>query len=222
MIKAIIFDMDGVIVDTEFQDFKIQQDFIKKENPAIDLVKTNFDVLIGQSYRMLYATLKDFIASNEPIEKIKERFERFNAVAYQSIDYQQLFRTDILSILKWAKKNSVLLAVASSSTHEHIIEVLTSCDIKEYFDVIYSGEFVEESKPNPAIYQNTLNLLGVDPEYAIAIEDSFYGISAAKAAGITTIAYEETRAAIDQSAADYLAKDMIEIYNIIRKLKQSN
>ncbi|MBO0412153.1 HAD family phosphatase [Enterococcus hulanensis] len=220
MLKAIIFDMDGVIVDTEFQDFRIQQEFIKKENPTIDHAATNFDELIGQSYDMLYKTLRKFIGSNDSLCEIKERFEKFNDAAYESINYQQLFRKGILSILKWAKANNISLAVASSSTHEHILEVLTSCGIKEYFDVIYSGEFVAESKPNPAIYLNTLQKLKVKPEQAIAIEDSYYGITAAKAAGITTIAYKETRAEVDQSDADYLAEDMLEIYELIKDLNK--
>jgi HAD superfamily hydrolase (TIGR01509 family) len=220
MIKAIIFDMDGVIVDTEFQDFRIQQEFIKKENPSINQVKTNFDELIGQSYNMLYETLRKFIGSNDSLNEIKRRFEAYNAIAYESINYQQLFRKELLPILKWAKSKGVLLAVASSSTYEHIIEVLNSCNIKDYFDVIYSGEFVEESKPNPAIYLNTLEKLNVSANQAITIEDSYYGISAAKAAGITTIAYKETRAAIDQSAADYLVEDMTEANEIIQTLNK--
>jgi HAD superfamily hydrolase (TIGR01509 family) len=220
MIKAIIFDMDGVIVDTEFQDFRIQQEFIKKENPSINQVKTNFDELIGQSYNMLYETLRKFIGSNDSLNEIKRRFEAYNAIAYESINYQQLFRKELLPILKWAKSKGVLLAVASSSTYEHIIEVLNSCNIKDYFDVIYSGEFVEESKPNPAIYLNILEKLNVSANQAITIEDSYYGISAAKAAGITTIAYKETRAAIDQSAADYLVEDMTEAYEIIQTLNK--
>ncbi|MEQ7030434.1 HAD family phosphatase [Enterococcus avium] len=220
MIKAIIFDMDDVIVDTEFQDFRIQQEFIKKENPSINQVKTNFDELIGQSYNMLYETLRKFIGSNDSLNEIKRRFEAYNAIAYESINYQQLFRKELLPILKWAKSKGVLLAVASSSTYEHIIEVLNSCNIKNYFDVIYSGEFVEESKPNPAIYLNTLEKLNVSANQAITIEDSYYGISAAKAAGITTIAYKEMRAAIDQSAADYLVEDMTEAYEIIQTLNK--
>ena len=220
MIKAIIFDMDGVIVDTEFQDFRIQQEFIKKENPSINQVKTNFDELIGQSYNMLYETLRKFIGSNDSLNEIKRRFEAYNAIAYESINYQQLFRKELLPILKWAKSKGVLLAVASSSTYEHIIEVLNSCNIKDYFDVIYSGEFVEESKPNPAIYLITLEKLNVSANQEITIEDSYYGISAAKAAGITTIAYKETRAAIDQSAADYLVEDMTEAYEIIQTLNK--
>lgn len=220
MIKAIIFDMDGVIVDTEFQDFRIQQEFIKKENPEINQVKTNFDELIGQSYNMLYETLRKFIGSNDSLNEIKRRFEAYNAIAYESINYQQLFRKELLPILKWAKSKGVLLAVASSSTYEHIIEVLNSCNIKDYFDVIYSGEFVEESKPNPAIYLNTLEKLNVSANQAITIEDSYYGISAAKAAGITTIAYKEMRAAIDQSEADYLVEDMTEAYEIIQTLNK--
>ncbi|MGM0166691.1 hypothetical protein IGI39_001653 [Enterococcus sp. AZ135] len=210
--------MDGVIVDTEFQDFRIQQEFIKKENPAIDQTATNFDELIGQSYDMLYETLRKFIGTDDPLKEIKERFETFNDTEYESINYLQLFRKDIVSIIKWAKANEILLAVASSSTYEHILDVLTSCGINEYFDVIYSGEFVKESKPNPEIYLNTLKKLKIEPEKAVAIEDSYYGISAAKTAGITTIAYKEIRAAVDQRAADYLAADMMEIHEIIKKL----
>lgn len=170
---------------------------------------------------MLYATLKKFIGSSESLDVIKARFEEYNALAYESINYQKLFRKDILLILEWAKTNHVLLAVASSSTYQHILEIVSCCGIKEYFDVIYSGEFVEESKPNPTIYINTLQKLNVDPKDAIVIEDSYYGIKAAKAAGIKTIAYKETRAAIDQSSADYLAEDMFTIYKIIKKMYQT-
>lgn len=220
MLKAIIFDMDGVIVDTEFQDFRIQQEFIKKENPSINPAETNFDELIGQSYNMLYETLRKFIGSKDSLNEIKQRFEEYNVIAYQTIDYRELFRSDILLILKWAKTNGISLAVASSSTYEHIIEVLAACGIKEYFDVIYSGEFVEESKPNPTIYLNTLQKLNVNSDQVIAIEDSYYGICAAKAAGITTIAYKETRAMVDQSAADYLAVDMKEAYERIKAINK--
>lgn len=219
MLKAIIFDMDGVIVDTEFEDFRIQQAFIMKENPALNQETTNFEELIGQSYDMLYKTLRTFIGNNDSLKEIKARFEEYNEVAYRAIDYQQLFRKEILSILNWSKENGIRLAVASSSTYEHIIEVLATCGIQDSFDVIYSGEFVKESKPNPEIYLNTLKKLNVASNQAVAIEDSFYGISAAKAAGIPTIAYKETRAAIDQSAADYIAEDMTAVFEIVQSLR---
>ena len=219
MLKAIIFDMDGVIVDTEFEDFRIQQAFIMKENPTLNQENTNFEELIGQSYDMLYKTLRTFIGSNDSLKEIKARFEEYNEVAYRAIDYQQLFRKEILSILNWSKENDIRLAVASSSTYEHIIEVLATCGIQDSFDVIYSGEFVKESKQNPEIYLNTLKKLNVASNQEVAIEDSFYGISAAKAAGIPTIAYKETRAAIDQSAADYIAEDMTAVFEIVQSIK---
>ncbi|MDT2570895.1 HAD-IA family hydrolase [Enterococcus raffinosus] len=219
MLKAIIFDMDGVIVDTEFEDFRIQQAFIMKENPTLNQENTNFEKLIGQSYDMLYKTLRTFIGSNDSLKEIEARFEEYNEVAYRAIDYQQLFRKEIFSILNWSKENDIQSAVASSSTYEHIIEVLAACGIQDSFDVIYSGEFVKESKPNPEIYLNTLKKLNVASNQAVAIEDSFYGISAAKAAGIPTIAYKETRAAIDQSAADYIAEDMTAVFEIVQSIK---
>lgn len=214
--QAIIFDMDGVIVDTEFLDYNIQKAFIIREN-GNDLQKDTIDYseLVGRSYDDLYRTMQGFIDQQYSLEDLKQKFLLFNEERYCSLDYPALFRKDIVGILREAKKQERLLAVASSSEYAHILEVLDACGIAEYFDVIYSGEFVKESKPNPEIYKNTLTKLGVLPEHAIAVEDSSHGIGAAKAAGIPTIAYQETRMAIDQSKADYLGADMVEIKGII-------
>lgn len=216
---AIIFDMDGVIVDTEFLDYKIQRTFIAQENgeetpdPSAD-----HSCLIGKSYDDLYLTMKKFLKKDYLLDDLKEKFDDFNSKMYQNADYRGLFREDILSILNYARENGILVAVASSSEYDHIVEVLEACGIKGYFNVIYSGEFVKESKPNPEIYRNTLKKLGVAPEMAVAIEDSYYGITASKSAGIKTIAYKESRIPIDQSGADYIGENMIEIKEIIREI----
>ncbi|MGL4696401.1 HAD family hydrolase [Enterococcus larvae] len=214
--QAIIFDMDGVIVDTEFLDFKIQKEFIAQENGGVSKDdQTDYSSLVGRSYDDLYRTMQTFIYQEHSLESLKEKFQVFNAERYQALDYQELFRSDIKAILEEAKQEGRLLAVASSSEYEHILEVLEACGIASYFDVIYSGEFVKESKPNPEIYRNTLTKLGVSPERSLAIEDSSHGIKAAKRAGIQTIAYREIRMNIDQSEADYLGENMLEIRKII-------
>lgn len=215
-IKAIIFDMDGVIVDTEFLDFEIQRQFIAKENQEeLDNDYEKFSGLVGRSYDALYRTIASFLKEEQSIETVKTNFERFNTEKYRNVDYTKLFRKEIIHILDYAKAHNIKLAVASSSEYRHIEEVLTACKIKDYFDVIYSGEFVQESKPHPEVYLNTLETLGVAAENTIAIEDSFYGITAAKRAGLTTIAYEEKRLPIDQTLADYSGGDMKEILEII-------
>ncbi|MGM0240713.1 HAD family hydrolase [Enterococcus sp. AZ103] len=217
--KAIIFDMDGVIVDTEFLDFDIQRQFIAVENhEPIDPDTSKYNVLVGRSFDDLYLTLASFLKEPLPLDTLKSKFESFNEEKYEGVDYAKLFRKDIVKILKFAKEQNIKLAVASSSEHNHILEVLKNCKIESYFDVIFSGEFVEKSKPDPEIYRITLDKLGVLAENAIAIEDSAYGITAATSAGITTIAYQETRMTIDQSHADYLGKDMKEIFQLIANI----
>ncbi|WP_321383891.1 HAD family phosphatase [uncultured Enterococcus sp.] len=214
--QAIIFDMDGVIVDTEFLDYQFQKEFIARENGAVSNDEAvDYSALVGRSYDDLYRTMQTFLNKEYSLEELKQAFIGFNEERYHSLDYPALFRKDIKAILEEAKQQNRLLAVASSSEYAHIIEVLEACGIEKYFDVIYSGEFVKESKPNPEIYRKTLEKLGVTPENALAIEDSSYGIRAAKEAGIQTIAYKETRMAIDQSEADYLGEDMYEIRAII-------
>ncbi|OOF81765.1 HAD family hydrolase [Rodentibacter caecimuris] len=137
---------------------------------------------------------------------------------FSTVDYLSIFRSDIQKIIDFAKQHHIKLAVASSSGLEHIQNILTKCDIIQHFDFIVSGEQFERNKPDPTIYRYTLEKLGVQAKNAVAIEDSFFGIQAAKYAGIPVIAYEEKRILIDQSEADYCGKDMSEILTIIQKL----
>ncbi|MTB63746.1 HAD-IA family hydrolase [Streptococcus sp. zg-86] len=219
MIEAIIFDMDGVIVDTEYLDFQLQKDFVRSISKEMSVEKEQkFSKLIGRSYAYLAQAIKDLSGSSLSLAEISEQLEEYAKERYQDIDYLSLFRTDMIDILDYAKEKGLKLAVASSSRKEHIEEVLESCGILSYFDTVVSGEAFTESKPNPAIYLATLTKLGVDAQCAIAIEDSAYGIAAAKAAGVRVIAYQETRMPIDQRQADFLCQDMAAIFELIQSL----
>ncbi|MBD2779945.1 HAD family hydrolase [Xenorhabdus szentirmaii] len=219
MLKAIIFDLDGVIVDTEYLDFSFQKEFILKlgGKPRSD---QTFSVLIGKSYNDLHREISQFLDNKYTIHEIEKRLTDFTSLKYQSVDYKAVFRKNTLDIIKFAKNNHIKLAVASSSPKQHIIKILTACNIVNDFDIITSGEEFIQSKPNPEIYTHTLNLLNVLPQDAIAIEDSYFGILSAKTAGLRVIAFEETRMPIDQSMADFVSKDMLGVLNRIRKNAQ--
>lgn len=216
MLRAIIFDMDGVIVDSEILDFTIQKEFIRSENGSIN--EEDLRELVGKSYNDLYETMLQFIGYKYSLNDLIDKFSDFSMQKYKKTDYKSLFREDIIDILKYAKSKELQLAVASSSEENHIRMILKECDILDYFDVIVSGERFLQSKPHPEIYLYTLDKLNVSAEETIAIEDSYSGILAAKSAEIPVIAYEETRMPVDQTMADYIGQNMTEILKIVGSL----
>ncbi|OOF70551.1 hypothetical protein BKG89_03485 [Rodentibacter caecimuris] len=159
--------------------------------------------------------------STLPLEEITERYVNFFNQIFDNLDYITIFRQDIKHIITYAKKNGIKLAVASSSSLPHIQRILTACNIIDDFDLIVSGNQFTESKPNPEIYRYTMAKLGVKKEYSVAIEDSYFGMLAAKRAGMKLIGYEEKRMDIDQSLADHIGRDMLDILNLIRKLHEN-
>ena len=198
MLKAIVFDMDGVIVDTEYVDFQLQSELVKKIAKKPErLTHADFSRLVGRSYENLLEAIKAISQTDLSLVGIEQRLNEIAEQKYFQLDYRPLFREKIVDILDYAKEQGIKLAVASSSREEHILEVLRACGIRDYFDVIVSGENFSESKPNPAIYQAALRSLNVAANQAVAIEDSSYGILAAKSANLTVIAYEETRMLVD-------------------------
>lgn len=215
--KAIIFDMDGVIVDTEIIDYDLQIKYLKENNPNIKNKDYKyFSELVGLSYKKLFRKMSEFLNHSKSIETIEKEYTELEEKAHNNLFYKNLLRYDVIKILDWAKSCNIKLAVVSSSTKIRIINVLKACDILKYFDLIVSGEDFEESKPNPDIYLTALKKLQKNSEDVVVIEDSYYGIEASKNAFITTIAYKEKRLGIKQSHADYIFNNMTEILTFLK------
>lgn len=185
MISAIVFDMDGVIVDTEYLDFQLQSDYILSisRNPKA-LTKEDFSALVGRSGLDLQNRINELACTDFSQEELKAALAQIDQHKYLPETVTPIFRKDMLAILDWAKSEGIKLAVASSSPHDAILAVLDACQIGHYFDMVTSGESFKSSKPNPEIYFHTLQGLSVDANEAIAIEDSPSGIAAAKATGM--------------------------------------
>lgn len=219
MLQAIIFDMDGVIVDTEYLEFSLQKQFIEElKTHTRPITLEQQSEVVGKCLKEIPVIIQKLSESTLPIEEIRTRYYAFFQNLFSTVDYLSIFRAEIRQIIQFAKQNQLKLAVASSSQKAHIETILTACGILQEFDLIVSGEQFERSKPDPTIYRYTCTELGVKPENAVAIEDSYYGMLSAKTAGLTVIGYEEKRMLIDQSLANYIGKDMTEILSIIQKL----
>lgn len=219
-LKAILFDMDGVIVDTELEDLKIQASFIRGINEEHARSSDDLDVslLMGKSYGALKWQLHAFTGGAMDPDELWGRFLAFDKDCHTRIDMAALYRPETEEVLSLSERFGLRMAVVSSSPADRIEEVLSACGIRRRFDLIVSGELLERGKPDPTIYLNALEKLSFSPDECVAIEDSPHGIEAALGAGIRVIAYEETRVSVDQSAATWRVRDLTEAADIIRGL----
>ena len=184
--KAVIFDMDGVLIDTEPLNESHMVIFLKRH--GIDL-----DVAYLQQFRGVHAKLiwtqliKDF--------KLKTPLEEIIADVRKSY-LEYLFSLEklepnegVTKFIKDLKKQNYTLSVASSAYHKRIYKLLNVCNLTKMFDVIVSGDHVEHGKPDPEIYLKTAQLLKRDPSDCIVFEDATNGVRSAKAAGMKVIGY---------------------------------
>ena len=157
MLQAIIFDMDGVIVDTEYVEFTLQKQFIadiQEHHRPITLEQQS--EVVGKSLREIPEIVKKLSGSSLPLAEIQTRYQAFFNDLFSKVDYLAIFRADIQQIIAFAKAQGIKLAVASSSALSHINHILTVCGVKDDFDLIVTGDDFARSKPDPAIYRYTL------------------------------------------------------------------
>lgn len=206
MFKAVIFDLDGVIVSTDEYHFQAWQQLAKEEN-------IYFDRSINERLRG--------VSRMESLEIILENAEnRYSAAdkeemaARKNEYYKKLLvnisPSDILpgvdTLLKELKKRNIKAAIGSSSKNTPII--LERIGMSSYFDAIADGNSIKKSKPDPEVFLLAASLLKEDPKHCIVVEDAFAGIDAALRAGCKAVAVGYAAA---YEKAHYSVTDLTEL-----------
>lgn len=201
MMKALIFDMDGVIIDSEPGSMEQILAFVRSKRPEV--TRKELYQIVGRTSRDVWTRIAGVIGWDKDWLATRTEYREVWQPAHpHTVNYHEIFRPAVLDILKWAREKGMRTAVASSTAYEKVKMILTQVGVAPYLDVIVSGEQFKESKPNPEIYLKTAQLLGALPKECIAIEDSTVGITAAHRAGVKVIALRDDRFDFDRSLAD--------------------
>ena len=202
--KLLIFDFDGVIVDTENIHFLAINQILKSYAISIDINQWRYEY-IGLRTRSIFKKIFPRISEQE----LNVLVERKRMVYNYLIDNSPISaRPGVIRLIQKAKEYDVILSVASSSSIDEIKNTLVKLKILNYFNKIVSVDQVKHPKPSPDIYLFLLNYFSVSRRHCIVIEDSPTGIISAKSAGIYCIAYpNEFTLNLDLSEADEIIKE---------------
>lgn len=197
--KAVIFDMDGVIIDSEPFWKRAEFEIFSSLGVALDEKFTN----LTKSMTTVEVTkfwYEKFPWQNKTLEEVEEMVITRVMELIEQVGGEI---KGIESFIKKLKSNGFKIGLATNSPYKIIPVVLKKAGISQYFDIIFSAEFVELGKPDPAIYLMTSKELGINPENCIVIEDSYSGMLAAKKAGMKVVAFTNGNQDVNLSLADY-------------------
>lgn len=183
MSKAVIFDMDGTLFDSEKLVIKCWEIVAKKYNIAN--IKDVCMKCLGLNAKVTTGIFLDFYGQDFPYgEYKKEMSDLFHKKAAEG---ELLLKPGVVELLDDLKQEGYLLAVASSTREEVVLKELAMTGILDYFHQVVGGNRVERSKPEPDIFLLAAANLGVEAKECIVIEDSYNGIRAAHRAGMRPI-----------------------------------
>ncbi len=204
-LKAVIWDMDGVLLDSRSSHYKAMRVIFDKYK--IKVVEDRMWKTFGMTNQQVIQFMVD-----QPISKeLTVRIGQEKDILFQSIIQEQaVFLPGIRKWMEFFKQNGIRQALASSGSPGNIKAILTTLAAEAYFDEIISGDKLP-SKPDPFIFIKAADYLGIIPVNCLVIEDAVVGVQAAKAAGMKCIAVTTNNPAEKLADADVVLSNLTEL-----------
>ena len=219
MIEAVLFDMDGLMVDTESLATKAWQNAAKKQNFEMTVEETLY--VLGMAKSSIYPFWKEYYKNKPEIDTIKltdDHYKYIEEVLYTTGPKKMPY---VEELLQYLNKNNYKIAVASSSELNHIKNNMEKTKLIEYLDAIASGEEVKQGKPAPDVFLLAAKRLGVKPENCLVLEDSKFGLMAAKKAGMHAIMVPDMFK-VDEEVTNLADKIVTNLGEVINYIEESN
>lgn len=215
MFKSVIFDMDGVIINSEPLHRKSY--YLMFEELNIDVPEDLYASFTGMATMPICEKICDFFSLNQSPETLVDTKRKYFSGLFEK-GYKLNLIEGVLELIKHYYENGITLVLASSASMENIEMIFKKFDLNQYFQAKISGADLKESKPNPEIFIKATELSGNSKKDCVVIEDATNGIIAAKSAGLFCIAYNgDDSKSQDYSKADLVINNFKNIY--IEKLK---
>ncbi|TNJ42427.1 HAD family phosphatase [Tamlana fucoidanivorans] len=209
MLKAVIFDMDGVIIDSEPMHNKAYHDMF--DEVGIEVSPELYESFTGQSTINICKRLCDHFNLEENPETLVE-IKRKHYKHFFDHNSDLGLIDGVLDLIKDYHNNGLTLVLASSAAMISINQIFDRFDLNQYFVAKLSGGDLKDSKPHPEIFIKAAEASGFSQNECMVIEDSTNGIEAAKGAGIYCVGYDSFHSKNqDYSKADLVIKDFNEI-----------
>jgi len=201
--EAVIFDMDGVLVDSE--GFWKRAEYEVFSSLGVEVTEE----YSGQTRSMTTSEVTNFWYEKFPWEgrSLKEVEKMVVSMVISLIEKEDCGTSGVKAFIEMLKMKNLKIGLATNSPYEIIPVVLKKLGVSEMFDAIASAEFERKGKPDPSIYNTVARKLGVNPAHCFVIEDSQSGMVAAKNAGMTVVAFCNDKSENGLAMADYRIGD---------------
>ncbi len=204
-IRAILWDMDGVLADTGEAHFVAWRRMFAEQGRA--LTREQFAQTFGMANPEI---LGRWLGEGVPREQIDALAARKEALFRDGVAEVRLL-PGTRDWLGWARARGIRQVVASSGEMANIAAIVAALEIGNYFDALVSGAFLPRSKPDPAVFLQAAGAAGVAPGECLVIEDGIVGIEAARRAGMRCLALTTTHPAERLTLADWVAGSLADL-----------